>query len=117
VKSLAYELWGTGVRVWAACPARTESEFRQVALGDQTLVPTSPSHGEPVTKVVRGILRGIDRRSRFLLPTWPAWTIVTLAGWLPGLFEFVMTRWTPSSYKNALADVQAAKVRDSSAGR
>ena len=34
VKSLAYELRGTGVRVWAACPGRTESEFRQVALGD-----------------------------------------------------------------------------------
>src|SRR5262249_58807193 len=26
VKSLHYELRGTGVRVWAACPGRTESE-------------------------------------------------------------------------------------------
>ena len=41
VKSLAYELRGTGVRVWAACPGRTESEFRQVALGDQ------PARSEP----------------------------------------------------------------------
>ena len=35
VKSLSYELRGTGVRVWAACPGRTQSEFRQVALGEQ----------------------------------------------------------------------------------
>ena len=33
VKSLRYELWGTGVRVWAACPARTVSEFSEVAGG------------------------------------------------------------------------------------
>ena len=38
VKSLAVELSGTGIRVWAACPGRTESEFRQVALGGQALV-------------------------------------------------------------------------------
>jgi short-subunit dehydrogenase len=115
VKSLAYELWGTGVRVWAACPGRTESEFRRVALGDQAVAPMRPSHGEPVTKVVRGILRGIDRRSRFLLPTWSAWTIVTLAHWLPALFDVVMTRWTPSSYQDALAEVHAENPRESNA--
>ena len=113
VKSLAYELRGTGVRVWAACPGRTESEFRQVALGDHAPEATSPSHGEPVAKVVRAIVRGIDGRSTFLMPSWPAWTIVTLAHWLPGLFDFVMSRWTPSSYKDALAGVKAAAARES----
>ena len=33
VKSLRYELSGTGVRVWAACPGRTVSEFSEVAGG------------------------------------------------------------------------------------
>jgi uncharacterized protein len=107
VKSLAYELQGTGVRVWAACPGRTESEFRRVALRDQAASSTKPTHGERTEKIVRAIVRGIDRRSRFLLPTWRAWTIVTLAHWLPGLFDAVMTRWTPSSYKDALAAAKA----------
>ena len=35
VKSLRNELHGTGVRVWAACPERTASEFRQVALAER----------------------------------------------------------------------------------
>jgi short-subunit dehydrogenase len=108
VKSLAYELRGTGVRVWAACPGRTESEFRQVALGDHALTATSSAHAEPVAKVVRAIVRGIDGRSTFLMPSWPSWAIVTLAHWLPGPFDFAMTRWTPSSYKDALTGVQAA---------
>jgi uncharacterized protein len=113
VKSLAYELRDTGVRVWAACPGRTESEFRTVALGDHASEATSSSHGEPVAKVVRTIVRGIEGRSTFLMPSWSAWAIVTLAHWLPGPFDFVMSRWTPSSYKDALAGVKAAAARES----
>ena len=112
VKSLHYELWGTGVRVWAACPGRTESEFRQVALGEQAGRSDEKSHGEPTEKIVRGIIRGIDRRSTFVMPSWRAWTIVTLAHWLPGLFDAVMARWGPSSYKDALADAKAATARE-----
>ena len=40
---------------------------------------------------MRAIVRGIDRRSTFLMPSWRAWAIVTLAHWLPGLFDFVMS--------------------------
>ncbi len=111
-KSLSYELRGTGVRVWAACPGRTQSEFRQMALGDQAAQSEQPSHGEPTAKIVRSIVRGIDGRSTFLLPSWRAWAIVTLAHWLPGLFDAVMARWGPSSYKDALADTPAATSSD-----
>jgi uncharacterized protein len=111
VKSLHYELWGTGVRIWAACPGRTESEFRRVALGEQAVGMTEKSHGESTEKIARGIIRGIDRRSILWMPSWQAWTIVTLAHWLPGLFDAVMTRWGPSSYKDAQADAEAARAR------
>jgi short-subunit dehydrogenase len=110
VKSLAYELAGTGVRIWAACPGRTESEFRQVALGNEAAPSAKPSHGEPAERIVRAIVRGIDGRSKFLLPSWRAWAIVTLAHWLPGLFDAVMIRWTPSSYKDALAAARKARA-------
>ena len=117
VKSLSYELWGTGVRVWAACPGQTQSEFRQVALGDQAAPGAKPSHGEPTAKIARAIVRGIDRRSAFLLPSWRAWTIVKLAQWLPALFDTVMARWGPSSYKDALANAQASLRPDRGASQ
>jgi short-subunit dehydrogenase len=113
VKSLRYELWGTGVRIWAACPGRTESEFRRVALGDKAGRAIENSHGEPTQRIARGIVRGIDRRSTFVMPSWRAWTVVTLAHWLPGLFDVVMTRWGPSSYK----DAQSATAREAAAAR
>ena len=113
VKSLHYELWGTGVRVWAACPGRTESEFRRVSMGKKSVRAAETSHGEPTERIVRGIIRGIDRRSTFVLPSFKAWTVVTLAHWLPGPFDAVMARWGPSSYKDALAAERAATAQES----
>jgi short-subunit dehydrogenase len=103
VKSLRYELWGTGVRVWAACPGRTASEFRQVALGDRGVEVGRLPKGEPTAKVVRAIVRGLDRRKAFVLPSWRAWVVVTVAHWLSGPFDWIMCRWSPGSYKKVLA--------------
>jgi short-subunit dehydrogenase len=105
VKSLRYELSGSGVRVWAACPGRTESEFRQVALGDRASQVGKLPRGEPTAKVVRAIVRGLDRRSAFLLPSWRAWAVVTLAHWLPAPFDWIMVRWAPGSYTKRLAEM------------
>jgi short-subunit dehydrogenase len=92
VKSLRYELHGTGVRVWAACPNRTESEFSQHAIGG---APKGPlPRGAPTSAVVRAIVRGLGRRRAFLLPHASAWAAVTLAHWLPGPFEWFMERWS-----------------------
>ncbi|WP_406696452.1 SDR family oxidoreductase [Singulisphaera sp. Ch08] len=94
VKSLRYELRGTGVRVWAACPGQTESEFFQVALGEGESRGPLPK-GTSTEKVVRAIVRGIDRRKAFLIPSAAAWWTVTLAHWLPGPFDWLMARWSP----------------------
>ncbi len=95
VKSLRYELAGTGVRVWAACPGRTVSEFTEVAGGK-----TGKSHSwpgrEPTDRVVRGIVRGLSGRRGFVMPTWRAWSIVTVARWLPIPFDWIMTRFKPT---------------------
>jgi uncharacterized protein len=112
VKSLRYELWGTGVRVWAACPGRTASEFRQIALGSRKEEVARLPRGEPTAKVVRAIVRGLDRRCVFLLPSWRAWVVVTLAGWLPAPFDWIMCRWSPGSYKHVLAQ-PAGRVESS----
>ena len=48
---------------------------------------TPATHGEPTDKIVRAIVRGIDGRSTFLLPSWRAWAVVTLAHWLPAAFR------------------------------
>ncbi len=96
VKTARYELRGTGVRVWAACPGRIRTEFRAAALGPGT--PDRAAQGEPVDRVARGILRGLDRGGGFLHPTWTAGGIVGLAHWLPGPFEWFMSRWSPGHF-------------------
>jgi short-subunit dehydrogenase len=101
VKALRYELRGTGVRAWAACPGRTESEFYSVALGDRP-EPGRGSRGEPTERVARAILRGLDRWATFWLPTWPAWAVVKAARWLPGPFEWLMERGAPGYFRREI---------------
>jgi short-subunit dehydrogenase len=96
VKSLRYELNGTGVRVWAACPGRTVSEFSMVAAAGVRKSPGWPGQ-EPTDRVVRGIMRGLDSRRSFVLPTWRAWAVVTLAHWFPAPFDWIMRRWRPGA--------------------
>jgi short-subunit dehydrogenase len=106
VKSLRYELSGTGVRVWAACPGRTVSEFSMVARGQDAKARGWPGQ-EPTDRVVRGIVRGLDSRRGFVLPTWRAWAIVTVANWLSQPFDWVMTRYRPGAPRDQEIDVRA----------
>jgi len=92
VKSLRYELWGTGVRVWAACPGRTVSEFSMVAAGGKVGKAPGWPDQEPTDRVARGIIRGLGSRHGFVLPTWRAWAVVAVAHWLPGPFDWMMRR-------------------------
>ncbi len=119
VKSLRYELRGTGVRVWAACPGRTQSEFRRVALGTQAARIAELPSGEPTARIVRAIVRGIDGRSAFLFPSWKAWAVVTLAHWLPGPFDWLLSHWAPGSYQDVikpLSERSGAETKSSRLG-
>lgn len=92
VTCLRYELRESGVKVWAACPGRTASEFSSVALGR----PGGPGRGKPgapTDRIVRSILKGLDRDRRFVIPSFSAWMLVTAAHWLPGPFDWCMARF------------------------
>ncbi len=93
VKSLRYELHGTGVKVWAACPGRTESEFAERAIGSGELKGPVPK-GAATDKVVRAIVRGLGGRQAFLLTNASPWAVATLARWLPRTFDWCMARWS-----------------------
>ena len=54
------------MRIWAACPGRTASEFASVALGRPGGAGRDKS-GEPTAKIVRNILKGLDRDRPFVL--------------------------------------------------
>lgn len=101
VKSLRYELRGTNVRVWAACPGRTQSEFSETALGEGG-EPGRLPRGEPTDRVVRSILRGLDRKSAFLVPTWTAWAGLKFAALAPPLFDWLIVRWANRHVGSAL---------------
>ena len=101
VKCLRYELHGSGVRIQCACPGRTESEFSTVALADPASTGPRPAKA-PVDRVVRQILRGMDRGSTFIFPTWSAWATVALAVWLPGPYHLFMERWGPKHFREEL---------------
>ena len=79
-------------------PAR--EVFAPASEGEVGLLP----RGEPTAKIVRAIVRGLDRRTAFLLPSWRAWAVVTLAHWLPMPFDWIMAHWAPGAYLKRLAD-------------
>lgn len=99
VKSLRYELAGTDVRVWAACPGRTMSEFSEVANRGAAKPPSWPAR-EPTDRVVRGIVRGLYGRRAFVFPTWRAWLVVAAASWLPGPVDWLMIRRGPGARRD-----------------
>lgn len=106
VKSLRYELRGSGVRVWAACPNRTESEFHGAALGEPLPEgdsrPIRSGYAEPTERVARGIIRGLDRRAAFVFPTLFARAVVEAASWLPWPYEWLMNRWAPEHFRREM---------------
>lgn len=92
VKSVRYELEGSGVSVWAACPGQTVSEFRSVAGADPTR--STGVTAESTEKVVAGIVRGIVRgHSRAVLyPTWRPWFFAECERRIPWMWDRIMIR-------------------------
>jgi short-subunit dehydrogenase len=107
VKSVAYELRGSGVRIWAACPGRTASEFARVALGDPGGTGRKEP-GAPTDRIVRSIVRGLERRCTFLYPSWNAWGVVQAAHWLPGPYQWFMRRWAPGYFQREIDEARTS---------
>ena len=109
VKCLRYELRGTGVKVWAACPGRTASEFASVALGRPGGAGRDKA-GAATDTIARNILKGLDRDRSFILPSWQAWFTVKTAQWLPGPFDWFMGRWGPRHFREEIAEAKRGSV-------
>lgn len=104
VKSLRPELAGTGVKVWAACPGRTESEFRQIAGKGQS--STRGEYADPTEKVVAAMVKAILRgeKKAFFYPAWKPWTIAHIAWLCPALWDWIMTRYGQKIASEDLAE-------------
>ena len=99
VRSLQGELRGTKVRVWAACPGRTKSEFASVAAGIGHHVIRGRK-AEPTERVVRGILAGLDRETMIWSPTWMSWCTVEVAIWLNRPFQAFLNTFFADHFRS-----------------
>ena len=97
-KSLRYELRGSGVKVWVGCPGRTESEFASVARGEAAK-PDDDHSAARTDRVVRSILRGLDRDRAFVIPGFLPKAVVAAERYLPGPFDWVMSRWAAARFR------------------
>ena len=94
-QDMKYELRGTGVRDLGGLSWAYSKRIHQQSVGagdGQGGIPT----GEPTTRVVRAILRGLDDRRIFLVPSWTAWAGLKVAEWCPPLYD-----WFVSALGNA----------------
>jgi short-subunit dehydrogenase len=112
VRSVRGELKGTGVRVWAACPGRTTSEFSTVAMGASGQTYKMPK-GEPTERIVRSIVKGLDGRRTFLMPSLTARVCVGMSRWCPAFFDFLVGRWARKNRVPGLAVNQARQPEKS----
>jgi hypothetical protein len=112
VKSLRYELRGTGVRLWAACPGPTESEFSAAAVDATDHLPGKMPHRVPTDRVVRAIVGELDGHKAFLMPSGDARWIVRLAHWLPAPFDMFMARWGPGHFRREHEELKRRVGKD-----
>jgi short-subunit dehydrogenase len=105
VSSVRGELKGTGVRIWAACPGRTLSEFSEVASGRSGGSYRMPK-GEPTERVVREIVKGLDSRKTFIMPSMTARACVFLARRQPWLLDWLIGRWARKHRVPTLVETQ-----------
>lgn len=106
VKSARGELKGTGVRIWAACPGRTTSEFSTVAMGPSGQTYKMPK-GEPTERIVRAIVKGLDSRKPFIMPSLTARVCVGMSRWCPGFLDYLVGRWARKNRVPGLSTKQS----------